>query len=246
MKVGTTFPRSGPAILSAGIVLGALPGCDSGSPTDPFYDPSLPTAWAATVTNSYFPLVPGTRWEYEGETEDGTETIVVEVLAGMRDVNGVAATVVHDQVFLDGELIENTFDWYAQDADGNVWYLGEESEEIEDGQVISDAGSWEWGVDGALPGVYMWADPSDHLGEEYRQEFSAGKAEDWGKVLSVNAPANVPFGEFSDCVLTEDWNAIEGRAESLEHKFYCPGLGVVLEFPVDAPDERIELMDIQD
>jgi hypothetical protein len=228
------------------LALLALTACDGSSPTDPAYDPDLPAAWASAVTNAFFPLVPGTRWEYEGETEDGTETVVVEVLADTREVNGVEATVVLDQVYLDGDLIERTFDWYAQDAEGNVWYLGEESEEIENGQVVSAAGSWEWGVDGALPGIYMWADPTDHVGEAYRQEYFLGEAEDWGKVLTTSAMVEVPFGEFANCVQTEDWNALEGRAESLEHKFYCPGIGVVLELPVDAPEERVELVELED
>ena len=100
-------------------------------------------------------------------------------------ISGVTATVVHDQVFLDGELTEDTFDWYAQDADGNVWYLGEDSREIENGQVVSTEGSWEWGVDGALPGIIMWADPADHMNEEYRQEYLKGVAEDLAKVVAL-------------------------------------------------------------
>lgn len=237
-----TRSRSLHAVV-AGFVWVSLAGCDSSSPTDPLYTPDIPTAWAAAVTNPFFPLTPGTRWEYMGETEDGTETIVVEVLAQVRVVNGVAATVVHDQVFLDGSLIENTFDWYAQDQDGNVWYLGEDSEEIENGVVVNQAGSWEWGVDGALPGIYMWADPAEQVGEAYRQEYYRGEAEDWGKVLSVTASVNVPFGQFANCVQTEDWNAVVGRSESLEHKYYCAGIGISLEYPVDADDERVELTD---
>jgi hypothetical protein len=227
--------------VTSGLFLVSLPSCDSSSPTDPLYVPDIPTVWAAAVTNSYFPLPPGTRWEYEGETEDGTETIIVEVLQQVRVVNGVEATVVHDQVFLDGSLVENTFDWYAQDQLGNVWYLGEDSEEVENGVVINRAGSWEWGVDGALPGIYMWANPADHVGEAYRQEYYRGQAEDWGKVLTATAAVTVPFGPLTNCVQTEDWNAVVGRSESLEHKYYCPGIGISLEYPVDAADERIEL-----
>ena len=125
------------------------------------YDPPFdPSSLQTSVTNPYFPLTPGTVWAYEGETEDGTERIVVEVLEETRDVVGVAATVVRDRAYLDGELIEDTFDWFAQDADGNVWYLGEATEEIEDGEVVSTAGSWEAGVDGAEAGVLMPAEPT--------------------------------------------------------------------------------------
>ena len=207
------------------------------------YDPDLPEAWADAVTNPYLPLVPGTVLTYAGDTADGTETIVVEVLTLPRVVNGVTAVVVHDQVFLDGELIEDTYDWYAEDADGNVWYLGEETEEIEDGVVVSTEGSWEWNVDGALPGIYMWADPSAHMGQEYRQEYYEDEAEDWGKVVAVGETVVVPYGTLTGCVVTEDWNALEGRAETLENKYYCPGIGVALEAGVNDTSVRVELME---
>jgi hypothetical protein len=215
-------------------------GDDPASP-GPEYDPDIPTAWEPAVTNRYFPLVPGTVWRYEGETAEGTETIVVEVLQGTREVNGVAATAVRDRVFLDGEPIEDTEDWFAQDAAGNVWYLGEDSKDIEGGEVVSTAGSWTWGRDGALPGIVMWADPAAHQGEEYRQEYFAGEAEDWGKVISAAERVEVPAGGFDGCVRTEDWNPLEPAAPR-EHKYYCPEVGLVLEHPVGG-NERVELVE---
>jgi hypothetical protein len=219
----------------------ALAALACGSDTTAPYEPNLPVAWASAITNPYLPLEPGAVWEYVGETEEGTETITVEVLAQTRLVNGVTAAVVHDRVLLDGELIENTYDWYAQDADGNVWYLGEDTEELENGVVVSTAGSWEWNVDGALPGIYMWADPSAHVGEEYRQELYRGEAEDWGKVVALGQTVAVPFGTLSECVVTEDWNALEGRSATLENKYYCPGVGTALEVGVSDPTTRVEL-----
>jgi hypothetical protein len=228
-----------------GLALLALmtwPAACGQSPTEA-YDPDLPTAWASAVTNPFFPLAAGTVWEYEAETDAGTETITVEVLSQTRVVNGVTAVVVHDQVFLEGELIENTYDWYAQDADGNVWYLGEETEELENGVVVSTDGSWEWNVDGALPGIYMWANPGAHVGEEYRQEYYEDEAEDWGKLVALNQTVTVPFGSFTGCIVTEDWNAVEGRSQTLENKSYCPGIGVALEIGLSDPSVRVELMD---
>lgn len=212
-------------------------GCGS-DPTAPEYDPEIPTAWADAVTNQFFPLTPGTVWEYEGETDEGTETILVEVLEVPRNVAGVTAVVVRDRVYLEGELIEDTHDWYAQDEEGNVWYLGEDSKEIEDGQVVSTDGSWEWGVDGALPGIIMWADPAAHLDEEYRQEYYEGEAEDWGRVVALNQTVVVPLGTFTGCIRTEDWNDLESG--SLENKYYCPGIGPTLEV---GGDERVELVE---
>jgi hypothetical protein len=199
----------------------------------------IPSTWAAAVTNPFFPLAPGTTWQYRSETGDGVETTTTEVLDQTRVVHGVTATAVHDRVFLDGELIEDTEDWYAQDGDGNVWYLGEDSKEIENGQVVSTEGSWEWGVDGALPGVIMWADPSAHVDEAYRQEYLEGVAEDWGKVVALNQDVSVSSGSFTGCIETEDWSGLEsGR----EHKSYCPDVGTVLE--VGQSGERTELVDL--
>jgi len=225
------------AIASAVLVQGAC----SSDPTGPAYEPDLPTAWAASVSNPFFPLVPGTTHRFEGETEDGTEVIVVEVLNQTRVVNGVTAAVVRDRVYIDGDLVEDTYDWYAQDIAGNVWYLGEESSEIENGKVVSMEGSWEWGVDGALPGIIMWADPSAHIGEDYRQEYYEGEAEDWGRVTAVGRSVSVRFGNFDGCTETEEWNALESG--TLEAKTYCPSVGFVLEVTLQGSAERVELVE---
>jgi len=208
----------------------------------PPYDPVLPAEWAASVTNPWFPLLPGTSWRYQGETRDGLETTVVEVLPAPRMVNGVAATVVRDRVYLDGDLTEDTFDWYAQDSAGNVWYLGEDSKEVRSGVVSGSEGSWEWGVKGALPGIMMWADPGAHLSEAYRQEYARGEAEDWGKVVGSAEQVQVVYGSFTGCIRTEDWDGLEGRSGSLEYKYYCRDVGPVAEMPAGKPGERIELV----
>ena len=225
------------AILAAGVM--ACQGC-SDSSNGPAYDPDIPTDWAAAVTNEWLPLTPGTTYDFEANTTDGFEETTVEVLAGTKVIQGVTATIVHDQVRLDGELIEDTFDWYAQDAAGNVWYLGEDTKEYEGGVVVSTEGSWEWGVDGALPGVVMWADPSAYLDQAYRQEYLKGVAEDWGKVVALDQAVDVPQGNFTGCVETEDWSGLESGPH--EHKFYCSGLGVVLE--VEGGGTRVELVNV--
>jgi hypothetical protein len=210
----------------------------------PRYEPTLPTEWAASVTNPWFPLLPGTSWRYQGETGDGLETTVVEVQSAPRMVNGVAATVVRDRVYLDGDLTEDTSDWYAQDSAGNVWYLGEDSKEVRNGTVVGTEGSWEWGVKGALPGIIMWADPAAHLNEAYRQEYARGEAEDWGKVVGSAESVQVVYGSFTGCIRTEDWSGLEGRSSSLENKLYCRDIGTVEEMPAGKPGERIELVQL--
>ena len=222
----------------------SLTACDSNAPTVPVfvtYDPPFnPTTLQTNVTNRYFPLSPGTVWTYEGQTAEGLERIVVEVLEETRDVAGITARVVRDRVFLEGELIEDTFDWYAQDPAGNVWYLGEDSKEIRNGQVLNMAGSWEHGVNGAMAGVVMPASPS--VGQAYQQEFYAGQAEDRGKVVGVNESVTIAMGSYTNCVKTEDTTPLEPSVR--ENKFYCPGVGTVLEVSLTS-GERVELVSVE-
>ena len=134
--------------------------------------------------NRYFPLEPGTQWTYRETDGEGTvQDVVVTVTSETRKIaNGIEARVVRDTVSEDGQVTEDTFDWYAQDGDGNVWYLGEDTAEFENGKVSSREGSFEAGVDGALPGIIMPADPA--AGMAYRQEYYPGQAEDNGAVLA--------------------------------------------------------------
>lgn len=209
--------------------------CDNSS-TSPPYDPVIPTQWAAAVTNDFLPWTPGVIYTYAG-----AEDVTVEILVTTRTINGVVATEVLDQVFVAGELLEETYDWYAQDIDGNVWYLGEDTKEYENGVVVSTEGSWEWGQDGALPGIAMWADPAAHMGERYRQEYLRGVAEDYGQVIATNVSVTVAFDSYTGCIRTLDTS---GRELSLrEHKTYCPQVGLVLETQEDG-SEPVELTDV--
>ena len=217
-----------------------LPACDT-DPTGDFevtYAPAFdPSAFVSDITNPFFPLAPGTTFRYEKETDEGLEVVVVEVTDSTHVVAGVAARIVRDREYLDGELVEDTFDWFAQDADGNVWYLGEDTCEIENGECVSRAGSWEAGVDGARAGILMPAHPA--VGQAYYQEFYEGEAEDRGEVVSTSANASVPYGSFTACVRTRDTTPLE--PDVLEHKVYCSGVGLVLE---EEGDERLELVDV--
>jgi len=187
------------------------------------YRPKLPGRWASSVNNPFFPLVPGTRFRYSSQDE----TVVVEVLDTPKRVPGVDVTVVRDRVYSNGDLKEDTEDWFAQDSAGNVWYVGEDTREIEHGQVNGTEGSWTWGEDGALPGIIMWADPAAHIGEDYRQEYRKGTAEDWGRVLAADQNVTTAAGSFTGCLKTEDWSGLERGGH--EHKYYCPQIGLVLE-----------------
>ncbi|MBD3868569.1 MAG: hypothetical protein IFK94_10640 [Acidobacteria bacterium] len=204
------------------------------------YNPEIdPENFVDVIDNPWLPYLPGTTWVYEGETEDGLERIVVEVTGDTREIMGVECTVVRDRVYLDGELIEDTFDWYAQDVEGNVWYFGEITFELEDEEIVSLEGSWEGGRDGAWPGIVMPAAPA--VGDYYRQEMLLGEAEDMGEVLAVDATVSVEFGDYDGCVQTRDFTPIE--PDALEYKYYAWGVGFVLE---EKPEEgiRIELIEM--
>jgi hypothetical protein len=147
---------------------------------------------------------------------------------------------VRDTVTLDGELIEDTFDWFAQDKEGNVWYLGEDTKEYENGEVISTEGSWAAGVDGAEAGIVMLADPQ--VGDTYRQEWYPGHAEDAAEVVSLNEKVKVPYGTFTNCLQTREFSTID--PELNEYKYYCTAVGAVtLEEVIDS-EERVELIDV--
>ena len=226
---------SAPSAASASSA--ALPtAVASGAPYAPTIDPA---SFVEAVDNAYLPLVPGTRWVFEGSGDAEGEVDTVTVLDETRVVMGVNCIVVRDEVTLDGEPVELTDDWYAQDADGNVWYFGEETAEYEDGEVVSTDGSWEAGVDGAQPGIVMPADPV--IGVAYRQEYYAGEAEDMGRAVEVGQQLEVPAGSFEEVLVTEDWTPLE--PDVLERKFYAPGVGQVAERQVEGGSSAFELVE---
>src|SRR5919109_412939 len=144
-----------------------------------------PDNFVRVIDNPYFPLEPGTKFIYEGESEGTPTREVMTVTSETKEILGVTTTVVHHLAYEDKVLVEETFDWFAQDVDGNVWYFGEDTKEFdENGNVISTEGSWEAGVDGAEAGIIMLADPQ--VGDRYYQEFYRGEAEDQAKVLQLD------------------------------------------------------------
>ena len=206
------------------------------------YSPDInPANFSTRIDNKYFPLKPGTTFVYRGKTKDATEGDVVAVTSDTKRIMGVECVVVNDRVTEDGELTEQTYDWYAQDKKGNVWYFGEDSKEYENGKVKSTAGSWEAGKDGAEPGIIMPADPK--VGETYRQEYYKGEAEDMAKVLSRDESTTVPYGSFDHVLMTNEWTPLEPN--TAEHKYYAVGVGNILEVAVKGPMERLELVDVK-
>jgi len=205
------------------------------------YNPIIkPADFVNVINNPYFPLKPGTTFIYEGTTEEGRERIVVKVTHKTKKILGVTCIEVRDTVTVDGEVVEDTLDWYAQDKEGNVWYFGENSKELEDGLIVSLEGSWIAGVDGAKPGIIMKAHPA--VGDLYRQEFSLGVAEDMAKVLSLNESVTVPYGSFTRCLKTREFTPLEPDAK--ENKFYARGVGFIKEINI-VTGEHVDLIDIK-
>lgn len=219
----------------------ALPACDSGDDGDDGPAPVLTEVdgvmFVTAIDNPYLPMPVGARWVIESQTDEGLERIEIEVLAETREIQGVTATVVRDTAYLDGVVIEDTWDWFAQDAAGNVWYLGEDTCEFVDGMCANMVGAWEWGTDGALPGIAMPADPKVD-GKPYYQEYYVGEAEDVGEVVATGVSVTVPAGTFDDCIKTHDTSTLDPELE--EFKYYCRGVGTVLIEEEDVREELVE------
>jgi hypothetical protein len=207
------------------------------APYDPVIDPSN---FVAQIDNPDFPLTPDTTFIYEGQTTEGFEHDEFAVTHNTKVILGVTCVEVHDTVTLDGELTEDTLDWFPQDRDGNVWYFGENTHELEDGLITTIEGTFTAGVNGDKPGIIMKAHPA--IGDFYRQEFSLENAEDFAETVSLTESVTVPAGSFTNCLKSKKTTPLE--TDLLEYKFYAPGVGNVLT--VDArTGDREELVEIR-
>lgn len=235
--------RPAPLLLVLAFALSAA-ACGGGAPVSGLPRGSEPDTldpddFRDRIDHPYWPMAPGNRWVYRERDGEGSEQrVVVTVLPETRTILGIEATVVHDVVTEEGRLVEDTFDWYAQDKEGNVWYLGEATKEYEDGRLRTTAGSWEAGVDGAQPGIILPAHPRPGL--SYRQEYYAGQAEDAAEVLSVEEKAEVSYGAFDHVLLTKELTPLEPKL--LEYKLYARGVGPVLAVTVSGGSDRQELL----
>lgn len=190
--------------------------------TEAYRPPIDPAKFQAQVDNPWLPLVPGTTYRYVerkgAESSDG----VVSVTADRKTILGVSCVVVHDQLTRQGQILEDTYDWYAQDQRGNVWYFGEDTKAYDDKGHVSTEGSWQAGVADAQPGIAMLANPAP--GPAYRQEYLRGMAEDMGQVVATNDEITVPFGQFARVLQTKEWSDLEAGSD---RKWYAKGIGFI-------------------
>jgi hypothetical protein len=201
-----------------------------------------PANFSADITNPYWPMKPGTRWIYRGieEGEPAQDIVVVSTTTTKKLANGITARVVRDTGRAEGQVVEDTRDYYAQDSQGNVWYLGEQTAEFEKGKVVSRAGSWEAGKDDAMPGIMIPAQPE--VGQKYRQEYKKGDAEDNGQVLAMNNLVEVKAGQYKGALVTMDTSRLE--PDVVEFKFYAPNVGPLLALDISGGAAREELVKI--
>jgi hypothetical protein len=207
------------------------------------YNPSIdPADFGGPIDNPYLPLEPGTVFRYKGVGDDGKtrELNVVRVTRHKKRIMGIDAVVVLDKVWSGGRPEEKTFDWYAQDRAGNVWYMGEDSYDREHGRWVRNEGSWTAGVANGKPGVIMLAHP--RRGDAYRQEYSPGHAVDQAKVLGNGGPVDTPFRRFSQTLLTREFSNID---KQYENKWYARGVGMIQEDAITQSKEHHELVSVR-
>jgi hypothetical protein len=229
--------RGSIAVLAAVLALSACGGTSSSLPQGSKAEKLDPSKFTTEIDNPYWPIQPGSHWVYS-EVEDGAaQRVDVTALDKTKTLDGVTARVVHDQVTRKGHVLEDTYDWYAQDSDGNIWYLGENTKEFDNGKVNTE-GSWAYGVDGAQAGVVVPADPEQ--GQKYREEYWAGHAEDAAEVLNTTSQVQVPLGRYQDALLTRNYSSLEPTVE--EMKLYAKGVGPVMELLVSGGSGRTELL----
>jgi len=225
--------------LAAALVLSALNLTVAGAADAT--DDINPADFTIRIDNPFFPLPPGVTFIYKGRKDLSKERDEFSVTARTIVIAGVTCVVVHEKVFVRGGLRENTLDYFAQDRDENVWYFGEDTEELDKhGNVVSIEGTWRAGVNGARPGVIMEANPQ--VNDHYFQELAAPLAEDEATVLSLHETVTVPLGKFRNCLLTKEFTQLEPG--NVEHKFYARGIGFVLSVVVKGGKERLALVNI--
>jgi hypothetical protein len=220
------------APASAALLLAALAaGCGSSS--------SHRSSFSPNITNAWFPLQMGSVYRYRGVKDGEPSREVMTVTHRTRTIDGARTVVVSDLLYLRGKLEERTRDYYTQDADGNVWYFGEDTAELDPGGHVKNRdGTWHAGVDGAKPGIFMYAHPRS--GQSAKQEDLRGQAEDHFQVLQRGVALTVPFKAFRRTLLTKEWTPVEPGV--LDHKYYARGIGTVLEQTVKGGNERNELV----
>ncbi len=206
------------------------------------YDPVInPEDFTIKIDNPYFSMPVGKKMIYEAQTEDGLERVEIAITGETRRIMGVETLVYHDREYLDGELVEETKDFIAQDKDGNVWYFGEEVDNYEDGKLKDHDGAWRAADAGAKPGI--WIKAKHRVGDSYRQEYWRGEAEDMAKIVATGVTVTTSVSTYQNCTKTYDWTPLD--PEAMEYKYYCPEVGGVVLVEDLSSGERVVLIKVE-
>lgn len=234
------MPRTRARMIAAVLPLALAGTAAGGVPSPAAAAPIDPANFVARVDNPWFPLEPGSVYRYHGTEGGRRATDVLRVTHRIKRIAGVPTVVISDRLYLDGKLRETTTDWYTQDRQGNVWYFGERTAELNAaGRVVSREGSWQTGVDGARPGIFMPAHP--RVGRTYAQEHYKGHAEDHFTIRDLSASVSVPFISTTHALRTTEQTPLEPGV--LDAKFYARGIGTVQEVNLEgAGHERLDLV----
>jgi hypothetical protein len=245
---GALLVAGGAAALRGSLLANLRPAVATQRKVNPRQSPRYdPANFSPRVDNAWYPLKPGIVYIYHGTKDGKRARDLYHVTHQKITIDGVSCRVVKDRLFLNGRLEERTKDYYTQDEDGNVWYFGEDTAELDArGNVVNTEGSWRTGRKGAQAGIFMEANPQ--VGNQYQQEFYRHHAEDHYKVLSLAAKIKVPFGTFGrnklkhNVELTKEWTPLEPKVR--DHKYYVRGIGEVKEKTVKGGLEVARLVRI--
>jgi hypothetical protein len=227
------------AIALAGAAL-LIPWAAAGTPARHGYEPVLnPAHFVHAITNPYLPFPVGRTLTYRGIKDGVTQVDVVHVTSKTRVLEGITAVAVSDVATHNGKLLEKTTDWYAQDKQGNVWYLGERTAAYSGGQV-DHSGSWLAGVHDGEPGIVMKAHPQ--IPDAYRQEYLAGQAQDTAWIVNRGGSFKLPFTVVHNVLTSYEFTVLEPTV--LDKKIYAPGLGIVMEEAALGPKETATLVNV--
>jgi hypothetical protein len=229
MRIKMRFLARG-ALALAALAISACGGDDRGRTDARSEAAGSPANFSSRVDNPLFPLASTRAMVFRGSERDPDTGETIEtrsegrVLERPAHVAGYPVTVVDVREYEDGELVEHTLDWYSQRRDGSVWYIGERIDDYDKGRIVGHEGQWVTGKGGAVPGLFMPADPK--LGDAFQQERAPGVAEDRSRVVAVDVDRRTPAGRFDGCIKTRDYAPLDKRTE---FKYYCRGVGLVRE-----------------
>jgi hypothetical protein len=227
-------------LATLGVSMALAGPAPSGSGSTVNYEPKLdPSHFVSTIDNPYYPLPVGRTLIYKGVRDGVTQIDRVHVTNQTKVLEGITATAVRDVATHNGTALEATTDWFAQDDQGNVWYLGEDTKAYENGKVDT-SGSWQSGVNDGEPGIIMLANPQ--IPDAYRQEYLPGQAEDTAWIVQLGLDATVPAGTYHNTIRSLEFTQLEPGV--VDRKVYAPGIGIVVERAIAGGQEVAKLVKV--